>query len=219
MIGRKRLFELIEEGESIHCEFKRKFSTEEKIAKELMAFANTGGGYLIFGVDDDGTVVGVESEKGEAELIKCAANEYCEPPVNISIDFFAQKDKELVVVEVKESDRKPHRLQDYLDEINSGTAVVYVRVKDKSVQASKEMIRILRARGTKKPLINYHIGKVEKAVFAFLENNERITVDDLCQAANISGRRASRTLVKMVRADILFIHTKENGDEYFTLAS
>ena len=59
----------------------------EKIAREMIAFANTKGGYLIFGVDDDREVVGVDSEKSESEMIKDAAENYCEPPLIYSIDF------------------------------------------------------------------------------------------------------------------------------------
>jgi len=42
-------------------------------------------------------------------------------------------------------------------------------------------------------------------------------VKDLANAANISERRASRTLVTMVRAGSLSIHTKDNGEEFFTV--
>ena len=41
----RELLELIEEGENLQCEFKRKFSNHEKIAREMIAFANTKGGY------------------------------------------------------------------------------------------------------------------------------------------------------------------------------
>ena len=58
------LNEIIENGENQHVEFKRKFTEPEKIAKEMIAFANTQGGDLLFGSDDDKTVVGDESEKG-----------------------------------------------------------------------------------------------------------------------------------------------------------
>ena len=47
------LNKLIEDGENSQTEFKRKFSTPEKIAKEMVAFANTKGGYILFGIDDD----------------------------------------------------------------------------------------------------------------------------------------------------------------------
>jgi predicted HTH transcriptional regulator len=214
----RELKELIEEGENLQCEFKLKFSTEEKIAKEMMAFANTKGGYLIFGVDDDREIVGVESEKEIAALVTSTAKEYCIPPLEIKLDFIEVKGKEIVIVTIPESEQKPHRLQDYTDELDLNKSIVTIRVNDKSVQASKEMIRILRAQSSNKALIKYTIGQNEKLVFEYLKHKERITVKELSNLVNISERRASRTLVKMVRANLLMIHTKDNGDEYFTTA-
>lgn len=214
----RELKELIEEGENIQCEFKLKFSTPEKIAREMIAFANTKGGYIIFGVDDDKDVVGVESEKEVAELVKETAEKYCEPPLDYSIEFIEYNGKEIVVVAIPESENKPHRLQDYLDDIDLNKSVVTIRVNDKSVQASKEMVRILRAQSGNKALFKYEIGQNEKLVFEYLKHNERISVKELSKLVNISERRASRTLVKMVRANLLMIHTKDNGEEYFTAA-
>jgi predicted HTH transcriptional regulator len=218
-MNRRHLLELIEEGENLQCEFKRHFTTPEKIAREMIAFANTKGGYLIFGVDDDKTVVGVDSEKSESEMIKDAAENYCEPPLNYSIDFIELYGKELVVASIPESDNKPHRLQDYQDELDINKAVVIVRINDKSVQASKEMVRILRANSADLALKKYTIGQTEKMVFEYLDKNERISVKELSNLVNISERRASRTLVKMVRANLLLIHTKDNGEEFFTAAA
>lgn len=213
---RRELKELIEDGENLHCEFKRKFSSHEKIAKEMIAFSNTKGGYILFGIDDNKDIIGVESEKGETELILQAANEYCEPPLEIYIDYIDMYGKEVVVAEIPESDNKPHRLQDYLNEMDINKAVVTIRVKDKSVQASKEMIRIMRAQTEGLQLKKYSIGPNEKSVFEYLSKNETITVKQLSNLINISERRASRTLVKLVRANLLLIHIKDNGEEFFT---
>jgi len=217
-MNRRHLLELIEEGENLQCEFKRHFTTPEKIAREMIAFANTKGGYIIFGVDDDKTVVGVDSEKSESEMIKDAAENYCEPPLNYSIDFIELYGKETVVASIPESDNKPHRLQDYQNEFDINKAVVIVRINDKSVQASKEMVRILRANSADLALKKYTIGQTEKMVFEYLGKYERISVKELSNLVNISERRASRTLVKMVRANLLLIHTKDNGEEFFTAA-
>jgi len=218
-MNRRELLELIEEGENIQCEFKRHFTTPQKIAKEMIAFANTKGGYLIFGVDDDREVIGVDSEKSESEMIKDAAENYCEPPLIYSIDFIEVYGKEIVVATIPESESKPHRIQDYQNELDINKAVVIVRVNDKSVQASKEMVRILRANTADLALKKYTIGQVEKMVFEYLGKYERISVKELSNLVNISERRASRTLVKMVRANLLLIHTKDNGDEFFTAAA
>lgn len=213
---RRELLDLIEEGENLTCEFKRKFSTSEKIAREMIAFANTKGGYLIIGVDDDKEIVGVESEKSEADLIYDVAKNFCEPPLDVTIDYIEVKGKEVLVVKIFESEKKPHRIQDYLNEIDINNSVITVRVNDKSIQASKEMIRILKAQSSPMSLKKYSIGSNEKAVFEFLEKNERISVKELSKYVNISERRASRTLVKLVRAKLLFLHTKDNGEEFFT---
>lgn len=214
----RELIELIDEGENIQCEFKRKFSSPEKIARELIAFANTKGGYMLFGVDDDKSIVGVESEKETSELVKDAALNFCQPPLDFDIEFKEVKGKEIVIVRVPESRNKPHRIQDYLNELDINTAIVTVRVNDKSVQASKEMIRILRAQSSQQALKKYVIGPNEKAVFEYLAKYERISVKELSNLVNISERRASRTLVKMVRANLLMIHIKDNGEEFFTAA-
>jgi len=218
-MNRRHLLELIEEGENIQCEFKRHFTTPEKIAREMIAFANTKGGYMIFGVDDDREVVGVDSEKSESEMIKDAAENFCEPRLVYSIDFIELYGKEVVIVSIPESDNKPHRLQDYENEFDINKAVVLVRVNDKSVTASKEMVRILRANSANLALKKYQIGQTEKMVFEYLSKYERISVKELSNLVNISERRASRTLVKMVRANLLLIHTKDNGEEFFTAAA
>jgi predicted HTH transcriptional regulator len=214
---RKELLKLIEEGEGLKTEFKQRFSTHEKIAKEIIAFANTRGGFIIFGVDDDKSIYGVESEKGEAELIKETAENYCEPAVKYNIEYFEIENKEVVVVEVKESSKKPHRIQDYRDKLSLKSAKIYIRVNDKSVLASKEIIKLMQTRTNEQKLKNYSVGKNEKLVFEFLNNSDFITVHKLSELANISSRRASRTLINLVRANLLFVHTKDNGENYFTM--
>ena len=214
---RKQLIKLIEDGENLTVEFKQRFSSEEKIAKEMIAFANTKGGIIIFGVEDDGRICGVLSEKGEAELIKTSAEKFCEPAVKYTIEFLNIGNDELVIVSIPESINKPHRIQDFQKRIDLNTAQVYVRVNDKSVLASKEMIKILQSKANDTSLINYTISKNEKTAFELLGKFETITVKQLAERANLSNRRASRTLINMVRANLLYIHHKENGEEFFSL--
>lgn len=209
---------MIENGESINVEFKQRFSSHEKIAKEMIAFANTRGGFLFIGVDDDKSIYGIESEKSDSELIKETAEKYCEPKIDYSIDCISIKNKDILCVEIKESEFKPHRIQDYKNSLDLNTAQVYVRINDKSVLASKEMIKILQTQSRGQSLKHYQIGKEEKIVFDFLDKHEKITVKELSKIANISERRASRTLIKLVRANLLLIHIKDNGESFFTYA-
>jgi predicted HTH transcriptional regulator len=215
-MNRRKVLELIELGESLSVEFKQRFSTHEKIAKSIISFANTCGGYLLLGIDDDKSIYGIQSEKSDSELVRETAEKYCVPPIVCNIFSYEIDNSEVMVVEIPESNLKPHRVQDYKSKIDPNTAQVYVRVNDKSVLASKEMIKLMQTRQSNKSLVNYSVGKNEKIVFDFLEKNEKISVKELSKIANISDRRASRTLIKLVRANLLLIHVKENGENYFT---
>lgn len=207
------LNELIENGENNKVEFKRKFSSPVKIAKEMIAFANSKGGQIFFGVNDDKSIIGVESEKGELELITTAAKFYCEPEVEFSTEIMLMKNKDIVVVNIDESKRKPHRLisNETEDEIK-----VYIRLNDKSILASKETVKILRNSNDDSPPLKISIGEIENALFDFLNQNEKITVKGFKKLVNISERRASRTLVNLVKAKVIRHHYFGNED-YFTL--
>ncbi|MEE9429954.1 MAG: ATP-binding protein [Melioribacteraceae bacterium] len=215
-MNQKQLLKLIEAGETSTVEFKQKFSEYEKIAKEIIAFANTRGGLLLLGVSDNGKIKGVESEKGTTELLTETLNNYCEPKINYTIKFYELHNREVVVLKILESKIKPHRLQDYKKKLELNTASVYIRVNDKSVPASKEMIKLMQTSANELRLKKYSIGKNEKIVFEYLEQNETLTVKQLSQIANLSSRRASRTLINLVRSNLLSVHTKDNGENYFT---
>jgi predicted HTH transcriptional regulator len=204
---------LIDEGEGFELEFKRKVSTPIKIAKTIMSFANTKGGIILFGVDDDRRIVGVNSEKEEMEMIHTAASFYCDPPIEPIIDTVPYKGRDVIVVTIEESTQKPHYLNIDGEEENGGTHV-YIRIHDKTVEASKEVVHILKAENPGAPALRIAIGENERSMFDFLDVNERITVKQYSKLVNISHRRASRSLIQLVRAGVLRIHTHEREDFY-----
>ncbi len=204
---------LIEYGEGFELEFKRKISSPGKIAKTISSFANTSGGIILFGVDDDGTIVGVESEKTELDLIDEAAELFCEPPVSVSITIIPYNHRDVIVASVEESETKPHYVKEENEEQN-----VFIRVNDNTVLASKEVIKVLRDEHPDKAPLTISIGQNEKRLFDYLEAHPRITVPEYSELINVSIRRASRILTTLVRAGVIRIHTLEKTD-YFTLAS
>ncbi|MBL7999468.1 MAG: putative DNA binding domain-containing protein [Candidatus Kapabacteria bacterium] len=214
-MNRHRLKELIAGGESSTVEFKRKFTSPVKMAKEIAAFANTSGGWLIVGVDDNKKIYGVDSEKEQADLISTAAEFYLDPPVELSVEIINIEWKEVVVVRVEESDRKPHIITG--DPEHPGEKRAYVRHNDESVLASKEMLRLLSGRNVHTAPMTLHIGDRERRLFSYLEETGRITVAEFADLVNISKRRASQILVRLVRADVLLMYT-DRQNEYFTLA-
>ncbi len=222
----RKLREIIELGESDTVEFKRKFSGFEKFAKEMIAFANTRGGHLLVGIDDDGKVIGVDSEKSEIDLLTTAAEFYSEPPVEIEIEIKELDGEDVIVIHVPESRNKPHRLVPA--PLNGGAgggptqrppgdSGVYIRQGERSVLASKEVARVLAASSPTAPPLRLEIGKIERALFDHLEKNGRVTLREFRHLVNISERRASRSLVGLVRAGLIRIFTGQ-GEDYYTLS-
>lgn len=207
------LNELIEGGENQNVEFKRKFTEPEKIAKEMLAFANTHGGRILFGIDDDKSVVGVESEKGEIEYIDLAARFFCEPEINYTVDIMHIYRKDVIIVNIPESFQKPHRLIEN-GKSDEDETKVYIRVKDRSVQASKETIKVLKKLRQDAPPQIINLGDKEKALIDYLQSHERVTLKEFREFLNLSNRRASRILVNLVRADIIRLHNHEKEDFY-----
>ncbi len=208
---------MITEGEGFELEFKRRISSPEKIARTIISLANTKGGYILFGVDDDGSIIGVESEKSEAELIEVAANDLIDPPIDPAIEIVPFDGRDVIVCYIPESETKPHY---YLGENHSeekDNTRVYIRVNDKTMMASREVVKILQDESPEAPPLKLSIGENEKRLFKYLEEKQRITVREFGRLVNISDRRASRILVRLVRAGVLRIHTHEK-QEYFTLA-
>ncbi len=214
----KDVYRFIEDGEGFEIEFKRKVTTPEKIARAMIAFANTKGGHLLFGVDDDGSIVGVESEKSELDLIRTAGSVFCIPEIDPTIDIVPVDGKDVIVALVEESDTKPHYFASSNPRVNgSDETNVFIRVNDKTVMASKEVVKILRDERPDAPPMKIEIGENERRLFRYLEEHERITSKEFSVLVNISEQRASRILVSLVRAGVVRIHTNELRD-FFTLA-
>lgn len=206
--------DLLEEGEGFRVEFKRKVSSQEKIAKSMIAFANTKGGCILFGIDDDKKIVGVESEKGEIELIQMVGKNYCDPPIVPDVEIVTCKGKDVIAAIIPESKTKPHSLLNDNNHSNGTGTRVYIRLNDKSVTASREVVKLLKEENPDRPPLKLAIGENERRLFAHLDANERITLKQFGKLVNISERRASRILVKLVRAGVIRIHTLEKEDFY-----
>lgn len=216
-MNKKKLKRLIEGGETSTVEFKRKLNETHKIAKEISAFANTRGGTLIVGVDDDSTICGVMSEKTEAEIIRTACDFDLEPPITPHIHHLNLMGLEVVVAEIEESTSKPINL---ISTNEQGQTIkrAYIRVGEKSVMASSEMARAMKYMNKDDDSddgVKLVFGRNEKTLFEYLDKNERATVNDFAKLVNISRRRAERLMIRLLRAGVLQIH-QDSAHDYFT---
>ena len=106
------LLQLIERGESVSLEFKQTLDTskEGEYLETLVAFANTKGGTMIVGVDDNCRVVGWSGDV-EQKLTN-RVNELCDPPVVFEIRENTSLDgKPVAVIRVPEGKDRPYILK------------------------------------------------------------------------------------------------------------
>jgi len=200
---------LILEGEGVSLDFKKKITSFEKIAKTMVSFANNKGGRLLIGVSDDGTISGVKSEEEEKYMITRAAHFFCKPALEPIFEEVYIDDKTIVVAEIRQSEMKPHYA---LGEDKKWW--VYIRVKDKSVLASKIVIDVLKRENSDQGVLLEYSSK-EKALLEYLDENERITSREYSHMFNLSRRRTQRILVNLVLSGVIKLHTTEK-EEYYT---
>lgn len=202
----RELQRLVAEGEHGQLEFKRKANHPDRIVRELVAFANTEGGTLLIGVDDDGTIYGTKTPEGDQFALEKALDEYVRPRFRVKVSFVRINDRrKVLVIQVKSSRRKPHFLRE------DGKKVAYVRLRDMSMRASREMTELLRPyrRG-----VRIRFGDLEKRIMEYLNNHEQITLPDAQKALAISRRKTADLLIQLVRAGMVRITPTEKDDLY-----
>jgi len=202
---------MILEGEGVTLDFKKTITSCEKIAKTMVSFANNKGGRLLIGVDDDGTIRGVKSEDEERYMITKAAQLYARPALEPTFEEIYIDDKIVLVVDTGESSSKPHYAL-----AEDGKWWVYVRVKDKSVLASKVVVDVLKRSADNHGVLIEYSAK-EKTLLEHIEKTGRITMKECCQLLKITRRRAQRLLVDLALSGIIRIRTSEK-EEFYTAA-
>ena len=79
-------------------EFKRDLSSFKPIMKTLVAFANTAGGILVIGRDDNGTIIGLDDVLQAEESIASAIADSIMPAMMPDIEIVTFETKELLVI-------------------------------------------------------------------------------------------------------------------------
>ena len=123
--------------ETENIEFKRELN--ESLKKELIAFANTYGGEIYVGVDDDGEIVGLSNAKQDLESISNLIRDSIKPDLSLitSVKIIVFEEKEIIKIEVLKGTKRPYHL------VSKGLkpSGVFVRHGITSAPATEESIR------------------------------------------------------------------------------
>lgn len=178
--SRTELMRLVRGGEDTYLELKVKLSNPEKIAQGIVALANTGGGVMVFGVNDQLRVEGLEDPESVQEELVRICREEVQPPLVPLIDRVAfDNGRRIVALEV-EGKRRPYRTRD---------GRFYIRIGAEKREATREELSALmdeaRPFGYENvPVLGASIADVDEAhLWSFVREFE----NDAFEANTVAG--------------------------------
>ena len=118
--------------ESIHLELKKEYVKD--ILKTVIAFANTSGGKIYIGIDDDGKVLGVQRLDPDILKLSNSIRDSIKPDITLFASILVEKidGKDVIVVDVQKGASSPY----YLTDKGIRPSGVYVRQGASSVPAT-----------------------------------------------------------------------------------
>lgn len=130
----------IKRWEDLHTDFKERFDSNRELTKDLVCFANTDGGQLIFGVAENRHIAGIDDPDWLCAKIDDIAFQHCEPPITVVQEVLDMDGKKVVVVNIPKGERRPYRTL---------SGQYYVRTTSGCRQASQEeLLRLFQAVGS-----------------------------------------------------------------------
>ena len=132
--------------ESPKLELKREIT--DGLKKEIIAFVNTDGGEILIGIEDDGTVVGLENAQKDLETVSNILRDSIKPDilVHTSAEILTIDGKHVLKIEITRGSRRPY----HLTSKGMKPSGVFVRHGTSASAASDEAIRqmIIESDGT-----------------------------------------------------------------------
>jgi ATP-dependent DNA helicase RecG len=129
------LLQLIANGENSGVEFKRDDLRPEQLAKEIVALANLKGGSILLGVEDDGSISGIQREDLELWVMDTVLGRYVHPMILPYYEVVALDDgKRVAVITLTEGAAKPYAVR------HKDREDVFVRIGSTSRRATREQL-------------------------------------------------------------------------------
>lgn len=122
--------QLIAKGEGYHLEFKREDENNNDFAKTIVCFANSDGGKILAGVDDNGKIIGIKDIDKFMLRIDDIAYNLCKPPVTILQETGVIDDTKIVIINIPQGIQRPYQCK----------GKFYIRSSNRCREATREEI-------------------------------------------------------------------------------
>ena len=199
-----RIKDLIRQGEGQHLDFKFCISDSRKIARTISSFANSGGGTLLIGVKDNGSIAGVRSEE-EFYMIETASRLFCKPEIDVSVIQHTVDGKSVLEVVVPKGSKRPYKAKD-----ESGKWYAYFRLNDETILANHVLLKVWYKQDRNLP-VRITIGRAEELLLSSLRENGHTSLTAFRKLTGIKRDLAERIIADLILLDILKVVPGENG--------
>jgi predicted HTH transcriptional regulator len=131
--------ESLKKGEDSSRQFKEKITHIDKLAVEIAAFANTNGGQIYVGIDDNGAIKGLSSDdiKRLNLWISNATSQKIEPPIFVQTQIVLENDKNVMIITVPRGTNKPYSVNKSEFWVKNGA--------DKRRASREELFRLMQS--------------------------------------------------------------------------
>ena len=134
--------------------------------KSVSAFANTSGGVLIFGVSDDGKIIGLTDHESDAERISEIIKTRLDPIPEFNLSFCEEEGKKMIVLNIYKGEETPYYYS------GDGVMEAYIRVGNESVKTNSTELKRLVLRG-KNTSYDSQLSSYKAEDYAFSKLKER----------------------------------------------
>lgn len=206
----RELERLVAQGENQFVEFKRRIQYPEKVAKEAVAFANTNNGKILIGVNDDRALTGLKNPNEERFQWENEVMKYVVFPLQYTLEeCMLPNGKSILLITVAEAIRKPNYAKEHIKD-RRGTC--YVRVNDKSMQASRELVNYLKV-STLPVHSALKVQDVHIQMLKLIDELQDCTLEMMAERMTHPRERLSYWMVELAVHGIIRIVPQENGSD------
>jgi len=203
-----KLLKMIAEGEHQRQDFKYCINDSRKIARSMVAFANTDGGRLLLGIRDNGSVAGVQSDE-EFYMAEAAAKLYSKPPINFRTVQWLIDGKSVLEIIVPKRDDIPHLAQN-----EDGKWLVYIRKADQNIVAPGILLKVWEQQ--KSPLgVHIRFSDEEKRLLSLIALNQNLSLNQFAKHAKLPRWKGEKILVKLIAIGVVGMEISVTGTCFF----
>ena len=199
---------MIAEGEHQRQDFKYCINDSRKIARSMVAFANTDGGRLLLGIRDNGSIAGVRSDE-EYYMAEAAAKLYSKPPIDFQTRQWTIETKTVLEIEIPKSKEPNHQAQN-----EEGKWLIYIRKNDQNIVAPGILLKVWEQQKNPKG-VHIRFTADESKLLSLLRTAQFLSLNQVTRHSKLPRNKCERLLVQLIVIGTVGMEITETGVRFF----